>query len=289
VIISEYYMKFLNICISVFFLVSLTAGVASAQESGSSGKYHPFLSDNFHLGLGVYRPSHKRRLGANPNDGGSAGESLDASESQTTGLLNFRWRFTKNWSFQGTYWNIDSENEHFLTNTFEFNGEEFELGLFVSSEFDLSITRLFWGRSFFRRPSTDWGVGLGLHVLDLGVILAGEVQILPPPAVPPLTEFRRTSVSASAPLPNLGIWYMYSWSPKWVVTTRLDWLEVTFEEFSGNMYDLSVGVNYQMSDHFGMGLAVNAFRLDVQVEGTKWTGGLVNEQIGPRLNVTWNW
>ena len=90
-------------------------------------------------------------------------------------------------------------------------------------------------------------------------------------------------------MPNLGIWYMYSWSPKWVVTTRLDWLNTTFEEFSGSLYDLSVGVNYQMSDHFGIGLAVNASRLDVGVDSTEWTGELVYEQIGPLLNLTWNW
>jgi len=57
-------MKILNICISAFFMVSVSAEAASAQESGSSREYHPFLSDNFNIGLGVYRPSQKRRLGA---------------------------------------------------------------------------------------------------------------------------------------------------------------------------------------------------------------------------------
>ncbi len=273
-------MKFLNISIIAFFLVSVSAGVASAQESGSSSKYHPFLSDTINIGLGVYRPSQKRRLGADPNDGGSQGESLDASDSQSTGLLNFRWRYTKNWSFQGNYWNTNTESEHNLTESFEFNGREFLITSSLGSEIDTSITRLFWGRSFFRRPSTDWGVGLGLHVLDIEVILKGDILGMPD---------HNETASASVPLPNLGIWYMYSWSPKWVVTTRLDWFDVTIEEFSGSLYDLSAGVNYQMSDHFGIGLAVNAFRLDVQVDSTDWSGELVNEQIGPRLNLTWNW
>ena len=280
-IVAEYYMKFLNICISAFFLVSVSAGVASAQESGSSGKYHPFLSDNFQIGLGVYRPSYKHEIGVDRNTAGSPGASLGEPDTLSTGLLNFRWRYSKNWSFQGSFWNADSESERTLTEKFEFQGVEFEPGSFIGSGVDTSITRLFWGRSFFRRPSTDWGVGLGLHWLDIDVFVEGEVQ--------PVAEFRRETASASVPLPNLGIWYMHSWSPKWVVTTRLDWLDVTFDEYSGSMYDLSVGVNYQMSDHFGIGLALNAFRLDVEVDGTKWKGGLVNEQIGPRLDVTWNW
>ena len=278
-------MKFLNTCISAVFLVSVSTGVASAQESDSSSKYHPFLSDNFHIGLGVYRPSQKRKIGSDPIAGGSPGESLDGSDSQSTGLLNFRWRFTKNWSFQGTSWNTGSESEQTLTEDFEFQDLVFQAGSIVRSGFDTSITRLFWGRSFFRRPSTDWGVGLGLHSLNIDAFVEGQILAIPGPGL----EFRRESASASVPLPNLGIWYMHSWSPKWVVTTRLDWLDVTFEEFSGSMYDLSVGVNYQMSDHFGIGLAVNAFRLDVQVDGTDWRGSLEGEQIGPRLNLTWNW
>jgi hypothetical protein len=278
-------MKFLNICISAFFLVSVSAGVASAQDSDSSDKYHPFLSDNFNIGLGIYRPSQKRSLGADLDLGASPGESLDVSESQTTGLLNFRWRFTKNWSFQGTYWATDSDSEKILTEDFEGLGEVFLAGSFITSGIDTSITRLFWGRSFFRKPSTDWGVGLGLHVLDIDAVVAGQID-----TVGGGTEFHTERASVTAPLPNLGIWYMYSWSPKWVVSTRLDWLDLTVEEFSGSMYDLSVGVNYQMSDHFGIGLAVNAFRLNVEVDDPDWgSGGLVNEQIGPRLNVTWNW
>jgi hypothetical protein len=83
---------------------------------------------------------------------------------------------------------------------------------------------------------------------------------------------------------------MHSWSPKWVVITRLDWLDVTFEQFSGSMLDASVGVNYQMSDHFGVGLAAHAFDLNVSVDGDNgWSGDVETSQYGPRLNLTWNW
>ncbi len=175
--------------------MSVSAEVASAQESGSSGKYHPFLSDNIHIGLGVYRPSLKRRIGADPNDGGSPGESIAASNSQSTGLLNFHWRFTKNWSFQGTCWNTDSESEQTLTEDFEFQDQVFQAGTFVKSGIDISITRLFWGRSFSSRPGTDWGVGLGLHALDIDVFVEGQILATPGPGL----EFRRENTSASVP------------------------------------------------------------------------------------------
>ena len=278
-------MKYLKIYISAFYLTLLSAGIAGAQESDISRKYHPFLSDNFHIGLGVYRPSKKAEIGADLDLAPDSGDSLEASESQSTGILNLRWRFTENWHFKTTYWNTDSESQQTLTDDFEFGGETFQAGSFVGMGVDTSITRLFWGRSLFRKPNHDWGVGLGLHWMEIEAFVEGQVLL----AGGGGTELRNEGASASAPLPNLGIWYMYSWSPNWVLVTRLDWLEVSIDEFSGSMYDASVGVNYQISDHFGLGFAINGFKLDVEVDWTDGRGVLVSEQIGPRLNATWSW
>ncbi len=277
-------MKFLKTYICAFFLMAISTSSVSAQESDSSRKYHPFLSDNFHIGVGVYRPTKKDKIGADLGLSPGSGASLEDSESQSTGMFDFRWRYTKNWHFQTTYWNTDSESRKTLTADFEFGGETFQAGSFVGTGVDTSIARLFWGRSFFRKPNHDWGVGLGLHWMEIDVFVEGQID-----TGGGSTGFRRESASAVAPLPNLGIWYNYSWSPNWVLLTRFDWLEITIDEFSGSMYDVSVGVNYQMSDHFGMGLAINGFRLDVEINSTDWRGKLVTEQYGPRLNATWSW
>ncbi len=277
-------MKIRKICIAVFLLAASSTGVVGAQESDISNNYHPFLSDNFYIGLGAYRPDQTRRLGGQVE---GAGGSLDNTESQSTGIFNFRWRFTKNWHFQTTYWRTDSEAGAILTEDFEFEDTVFEAGSFINSGIETSIARLFWGRSFFRKPNHDWGVGAGIHWIEIDAFVEGQIVTTPP--IPGTGPIRREQATAAVPLPNLGIWYIYSWSPKWVLVTRLDWLEVTVDEFSGSMYDASVGLNYQMSDHFGIGLAVNAFRLDIEVDTGEWRGGLLNEQVGPRLNITWNW
>jgi len=282
-------MKLIKTCINFLFIVVLSTGSVSAQDSDSSRKYHPFLSENFHIGLGVYRPAKKTTLGGNTNIGSGAAGSLEGTEDQSTASLNFRWRFTKNWHFQTTYWATDSSTQETLTEDFTFSpetGEDivFEKGTFVGMGVDTTIARLFWGRSFFRKPNHDWGVGAGIHWMEIDAFVEGNAVIGGGP-----NEFRRESASASVPLPNLGVWYMWSWSPNWVLASRFDWLEVTVDEFSGSMYDISVGVNYQMSKNFGLGLAVNGFVLDVDVKGDAAEFGLKNEQIGPRLNITWNW
>jgi hypothetical protein len=282
-------MKYLKIVISAVLLLSLSVGVASAQESDGSGKYHPFLSTTFQMGLGVYAPTKKKKIGV---EAGSAGDSdsIDGTENETTGMLNFRWRYTENWSFQGNLWKTSSDSRDTLNQDrdFTFNEEDFQLkaGSFIESGLDTTIGRLFWGRSFNRTPSTDWGIGLGLHWMQIDAYVEGQISVA---GGGDFDGVKRASASVGAPLPNLGIWYMHSWSPKWVFITRLDWLDVTFEQFSGRLLDASVGVNYQMSDHFGVGLAVNAFDLELGVDGDNGKFDFESSQYGPRLNLTWNW
>lgn len=283
-------MNYLRIVTSALFLSSLSVGVANAQESGDSSKYHPFLSSTFQVGLGVYAPAKKNKIGAS-SDNSDLEQSLDSSEDEITGLLNFRWRYTENWSFEGNIWTTSSDSEATLNEDFVFQGDDaeeivFQAGTSVGSGLDTSIARLFWGRSFNRSPNTDWGIGVGLHWMKIDVYVEGEVLLGDGGG----TGFQRGSASVSAPLPNFGIWYMHSWSPKWVFTSRLDWLDVTFDQVSGSLLDASIGVNYQVSDRFGVGLAVNAFDLNVSVDGDDgWSGDLESSQYGPRLNLTWNW
>ena len=283
-------MKLINTCMAGMVMLALSTGTVSAQDSDSARKYHPFLSENFHIGLGVYRPAKKTTLGGNTDIASGAAGSLEGTDDQSTATLNFRWRFTKNWHFQTTYWATDSTTQQTLTENFTFSPEtgddiEFLAGTSVGMGIDTTIARLFWGRSFFRKPNHDWGVGAGIHWIEIDAFVEGQAII--GGAGGPV--YTKESASASVPLPNLGVWYMWSWSPNWVLASRLDWLEVTIDEFSGSMYDVSVGVNYQMSKHFGVGFAVNGFVLDVDYKGANAEVGLKNEQIGPRLNVTWNW
>ena len=70
---------------------------------------------------------------------------------------------------------------------------------------------------------------------------------------------------------------------------RVDWLDIDLGEYSGNMYNISAGVNYQMSKHIGIGLAVNGFNLRAEVIDDGFSGEIESNQVGPRLNLTASW
>jgi hypothetical protein len=144
-------MKAYNLLISTILLISLSAGVASAQDSDSADKYHPYLSDNFNVSIGAYRPKKKVTIGL--NNGDTVSEEFATSDEQSTGALALRWRYTDNWSVWGQYWNTDSSSSAVLEEDAVFDNVTFKAGSAVDWGIDASILRLFFGRSFFKKTA----------------------------------------------------------------------------------------------------------------------------------------
>jgi len=273
------------ISINAFALAFLSVGTAGAQETGSSDRYHPFLSDTFHLSLGAFRP--KKEITLSLSNGNAFTQKINASDTESTGSLNFRWRYADNWSLWGQYWDVSSGTSEVLKDDIEFDNIIIKEGSGVGLKIETSVLRMFFGRSFFKKPQSEWGVGAGLHWMQSKVSLRLKVDTDPPND--DLNVNGSKSIKAGVPLPNIGAWYMYSWSPKWVTTARLDWLDISIDEYSGSMFNASAGVNYQFSDHFGIGLALNGFKLTAEQKASGKNLKLETTQLGPYLSLTANW
>ena len=160
----------------------------------------------------------------------------------------------------------------------------FKAGSNVGVGVDLSVARLFFGRTFSSGPRHEFGLGAGLHWLEIGAFLEGEVFINDESR-----GFDRRSVSADFPLPNLGGWYDYAFSPKWMATARIDGLYVDIGDYKGGLWNSSLGVQYQAFRHVGFLLAYQVIRLDVDVDKSGWRGAVELTYKGPFLAVTANW
>jgi hypothetical protein len=268
-------------------LALLLSNAVVAQNLQVSDKYHPFLSDTFNLGIGAFQTQKNFDIqvdGSSPGDDIDFDQALGLEETETSLTINFRWRYTDNWSLSGQYWAISSDGGALLEEDIEWNDETFKAGTFANAGIDTTIIRVFFGRSFLNNsPGQELGVGLGLHWMEIDAFIEGQV------ITGLTTEFRRESVSAPVPLPNLGAWYMYSWSPKWVAQARVDWLSVSIDDYSGGLLGGMVGINYQISGTVGLGLSYNLFGLDVDATSENLNGRIETQQHGPRLSLTASW
>ena len=160
----------------------------------------------------------------------------------------------------------------------------FAAGSSVVGGQDFRLFRVFFGRSFDTSDRHDFGVGAGIHWLEIDAFIEGNV-ILGGGGV----SFRREAVSASGPLPNIGVWYQYSLSPRWALRSRLDWLEASVGDYEGKIINASFGLNYQTSDHFGIGLDYSLVELDVDVIKSDWRGGAIITYDGPYAYLSFYW
>jgi hypothetical protein len=101
--------------------------------------------------------------------------------------------------------------------------------------------------------------------------------------------FRKESVSAAAPLPNTGLWYMYSISPKWAFKSRFVWMSASVGDYSGQLINASLGLNYQMLEHAGVGLSYNLFDVDVGIKKSDWRGSAETRYEGLYAYVSFYW
>lgn len=273
--------------IRLIMLSFLTLTFSIPVLAQTADDYHPLLTSKFSLGVGVFWPAIDYTLqidGSLPNDEIDFDEALNLEDYQSTASVDFRWRFGKKWSLEGQYWDISTTGGKILENDVEWEDIVFKEGTFANAGIDVTVARVFFGRVFSSSSKHEFGLGLGLHYMELGAGLEGEAII-----DENTTEFQQVKVSAEFPLPNIGAWYMYSWSPKWVFVTRADWLSASIGDYSGSLWDIQAGVNFQAFKNVGFGLSYKAFVVNVDVDKTDWRGQIEMDQIGPALSVTATW
>jgi hypothetical protein len=150
----------------------------------------------------------------------------------------------------------------------EWEGLTFLAGTRATAGSGFELTRFFWGYNFSKKANTDYGIGGGFHWLHVNAFIEGTIE------TPSGPLFDRAAASVDAPLPNIGFWYVRSLSPRWAFSSRLDYFDASIHPYDGTFINASAGLNYRVSDRFGIGASYNYVELDVGVNGDNWRGDM---------------
>jgi hypothetical protein len=271
--------------IGILLMASILAPtLVAAQEPDQS---HPFLSNRFLLSAGAFAKQQGFKIGADgsfPEEEIDFDETLGVDDDGVSGSLTFRWNFGKKWSLWGQYFKVNANGGAVLTEDVKWEDLVFQQGSSVAAGVHNKVGRVFFGRKFSTGPRHEFGLGAGFHWLELGAYIEGEAFINDEPS-----GFQRATVDASAPMPNIGGWYYFSPSSRWLLEARIDWLDVSIGDFSGGIWNSSVGVQFQAFKHLGVALNYQYFSLNVNVDSDDWRGGAELKYRGPFLALTTNW
>ncbi|MDX2418515.1 MAG: hypothetical protein QNK19_13725 [Xanthomonadales bacterium] len=267
-------------------ILSAIPGVVLAQDYD----YHPILSDNFTASLGFMRSSNAFKLESDvtgdPGDDIDFDDALDVSDHSTFFNGQLRWKFgsERKWSISGQYFSNSAKGDAVLEEDVEWDGLIFREGTFVASEVKIAVTRVFVGRSFIKNDQNDFGLGIGIHNLDISAYVEGEVII-----DDESTGVQRGEVDANQPLPNIGGWYNYSPAKNWLLHARVDWISANIGDYDGSLWNASAGVGYQVWRNVGFDLSWQWFGLDLKVDSDDWRGRTKMTYSGPVVAVNFSW
>jgi len=269
-----------------WFLAFITV-TAHAQSSSDA---HPYLTNGFRVDAGMFFPDSdfeitvKGSVDLQPLDLIDFDASLQSDISESIGALQFSWRFSDKWSLWGQYLEWNDRSTAVLTEDVVWGDITFGAGTGVGAGLDTTITRVFFGRSFRKDNRHEFGVGFGGHILNISAFIEGNAIINGVP-----DGFRTEVVNTNGVLPNLGAWYIHSWSQRWAFVSRLDWLGADIDKYDGHIINASLGVNYSFGKHFGIGLNYSFLELDVNVDDTNWQGSLTSTSQGAFAYLSGYW
>lgn len=275
---------------TIICLSTLLVAAAPVSSMAQDYDFHPAISDNFTASLGAMRSSNSFKLSAEGIDGFDDEidfkDQLGVSGSSTFFNGQLRWKFgnEQKWSLWGQYFSNNATGDATLTENIEWDGDIFGEGTYVGAGVKLAVTRVFAGRSFYKNDQNDFGVGIGIHNLDLHAFVEGEVIVNGE-----TTGVQKVDVGGSQILPNIGAWYNFSPAKRWLLHSRVDWISASIGDYDGGLWNVSAGVNYQAWRHVGIDLSWQYFNLHVDVDKTDWIGSVNMTYSGPVLSVTFGW
>jgi len=282
-----------KLSIAVFTILAVAGSVQAAEPvTAQDYDFHPSLSDNFVVSVGAFRSDGAFKISAEGTEIDDYDEEIDFGESvgvnESSTLLNaqLRWKFGKKrkWSISGQYFENDAKGDASLTKDVEWQNLIFREGTFVEGGVKIAVTRVFLGYSFVKKDQHDFGVGAGIHNLDISAFIGGEIRINDLS-----TGYQRADVGGSQILPNIGTWYNFSPAKRWLLHGRVDWISANVNEYEGAMWNFNAGVNFQAWRHVGFDLSYQYFNIDLSVDDGNWIGGAEMRYNGPIISVSANW
>ena len=279
-------MKLLNSVVIGAILIASNTSLAQAPEQSD---VHPYLTEKFFIDVGIYFPDRQFAIEVEstlpgPTDPIDLEGDFGLRKSDEIFSLDFGWRFGEKWQFEGQYFTASGARGVALEEDVTWGDIVFRAGTGVKAGQEFTLIRAFFARRFESSEKHEFGIGAGLHWLEFGAFIQGNIIVGDDAG-----EFRRESVSAVAPLPNIGAWYMRSLSPKLALTTRVDWFGASIDEYDGTLINASLGLNYQAFEHFGVGLNYNVFELNVDVKKSNWNGNANISYKGPYAYLSFYW
>lgn len=244
-------------------------GVAHAAEETPADDRNP-LQSKFIIDVGYFFLSTDMRVRVDGETTAQAGSDVDFDDTFGIGDFDrFRvdglWRIAPRHLIRAMYFQNNRHAIRSIERDVNFQDETFPLGATVDAHSELTVAQLSYEYAFLRRENYELAGSIGIHYVDMNLTLDATIAAQG-------NQVSRTAdagASTSAPLPVLGLRWMWRLPHDFYVSAQAQYFHIQFDPYKGSLTDLKASVVWQATDHLGIGVGYNdfGFRFDIDARG----------------------
>lgn len=271
-------------------LLGLSCSLAVASEPARSVEpaqsvVHPYLTDRFGLVVGAHitRDDTRIRVDSASLNRGTTLKLEDAfgfDDSSYLPMLHAYWRMSNRWRMDFQYTRLHRSGGATATTTIDWGPLTFDAGAAVDVTFNLDMFKLNFGYAFYKTSRAELGVSLGFNITGYETAAAGNARI---GAV--AVGFTTDKKSFHAPLPVIGLYGAYAFSPQWLAQGYLNYMDlgVNVSGFSvgGRVLDAQATLEYQVLRNVSLGAGYRHIDVAVGGKSSDFRGGIKYQLSGP--------
>lgn len=206
-------------------------------------------------------------------------EDFDFGGTETVPRLSGQFRFADRHRLVFDYFNYDKDRRWTLSEDISYGGETIPAGSFIGGDVEFEIASLAYDFAVVETDTVSWGMQLGVAYAGMEARAGAEIA----------DQRWDASDSADGFAPVVGTRVTFHPADRWRFIVQGQYLDADWGDFGDYEGDLSRAnaiAEYRFTDHVGVHLGYDWFRLDVDRYGSDGMLGLRQEFKGPVAGLT---
>jgi hypothetical protein len=240
----------------------------------------PWFVERFKIAAGLFVPINNTNIQVS-NTSGNIGtdinfeSDLGFKRSLGTILADFQWRSSRRSRFDLSFCIVDRNSTYTLKKDITFGNDVYHLNTSVNAFVNTNIYRFSYGYAVLEEPKYEAGLMIGTHIVtaDVGMGINGAN----------INATVHDAFNVTAPLPDLGIWGGYAFSPRWAVNAEFGYLGLTVDNITGRILEANAVVIFKIIRNLDVALGYTGLNFKVNATKEKFSGNLMWGYNGPSL------
>lgn len=262
-------------------LASLAGTVARADELKPGDERFKFVAGWF---LPAFNTKVRLDNAGNEGDNVDLKDDLGLNEDQSGVLLGFEWRFKEKHRIGASYSSFSQHATRVIDRQITVGDEVYPIDAEIRTTWSLDMIPITYSYSFIKNESNELAGTFGIHWDSISLKLTGSSSL----SADDLNA--EATGSADLPLPLIGIRYDHHFSDNWSAGAGASFFSIEFGknelDAKGSLYNFRAYAEYRIKGRYGAGLAIDAFKLNVEADKPNLTGEYKYDYWGPQLYLT---